>query len=51
MVEISRETNEIIREDQISDEDRQTLWAALIRDVVRNRRIDLPIFHATPERA
>lgn len=51
MTEVSRETNEIICEDQISEEDRQTLWAALIRDVVRNRRIDLPIFHTAAERA
>lgn len=51
MTEVSRETNEIIREDQISEEDRQTLWAALVRDVVRNRRIDLPIFHTAAERA
>lgn len=48
MVEISRETDEVIREDQISEEDRQTLWAALIRDVVRNHRIDLPIYHVSP---
>lgn len=51
MTEISRDTNEIIREDQISDEDRQTLWRALVRDVVRNQRIDLPIFHTAAERA
>lgn len=44
MTEVSRETNEIICEDQISEEDRQTLWEALVRYVVQNRKIDLPCY-------
>ena len=48
MVEISREAGEIISADQYTDDQRQQLWQAFIRDVVRNRRIDLPCY-GTPE--